>query len=226
MLLGFFLLFFFCESTVTFLTTKWPIYVTSLNTPRTTMTEMLSPLLAVATPDYPVAAGQTVNLHCSAFSMPPLVNWSWQHLENMAWRQVGSEMDLTLTEPKQSGLYRCCAKTLLNQGVSHNLSVYIVAMQPTVGENLGIAAIVLSFLALIITLTILIWLGLQRVGGTMTISNTAAKGFPGPEKAPKGDFPQTESDGDVYMNYTSTNQAYTNLDPTNMTGDNVYSSLS
>ncbi|XP_071354809.1 uncharacterized protein [Trachinotus anak] len=181
MLLGFFLLFFFCESTVTFLTTNRPNF-TSLSIPSTTVTEMLSPLQAVATPDYPVAAGQTVNLHCSAFTMPKYVNWSWQHLENLTWQHVGSGRDLTLTQPKQSGLYRCCAKTWFLQHVSRNLTVYIIAMQPT--------------------------------------------GFPGPEKAPKGDFQQTESDGDVYMNYTSTNQAYTNLDPTNMTGDNVYSSLS
>ncbi|XP_071354808.1 uncharacterized protein [Trachinotus anak] len=225
MLLGFFLLFFFCESTVTFLTTNRPNF-TSLSIPSTTVTEMLSPLQAVATPDYPVAAGQTVNLHCSAFTMPKYVNWSWQHLENLTWQHVGSGRDLTLTQPKQSGLYRCCAKTWFLQHVSRNLTVYIIAMQPTVGENLGIAAIVLSLLALIITLTILVWLSWQRFGGTLTTSNTAAKGFPGPEKAPKGDFQQTESDGDVYMNYTSTNQAYTNLDPTNMTGDNVYSSLS
>ncbi|XP_078133639.1 uncharacterized protein LOC144535194 [Sander vitreus] len=92
-----------------------------------------------------------------------------------------------------------------------------------VGEHLGIAAFVLSLLALSINLAILFWLGWQRFGTTLNI-NTAAKGFPGPEKSPKGDLPQTESDGDVYMNYTS--QAYCDWDPTIVSGDNVYSSLS
>ncbi|KAI3367625.1 hypothetical protein L3Q82_026473, partial [Scortum barcoo] len=93
-------------------------------------------------------------------------------------------------------------------------------------ESLGIAAFVLSVLALVINIAILFWLGWQFLRDRPAHSNTAAKGFPGPEKSPKGGLPQTDSDGDVYMNYTSTNQAYSDLDLTNMTGDNVYSSLS
>lgn len=42
----------------------------------------------------------------------------------------------------------------------------------------------------------------------------------------RGVVPPADGDGDVYMNETSTNQAYTDLDPINMTMDNVYSSLS
>lgn len=38
--------------------------------------------------------------------------------------------------------------------------------------------------------------------------------------------PQADADGDVYMNYASNNQAYVDLDPTSMSMDNVYSSLS
>lgn len=45
-----------------------------------------------------------------------------------------------------------------------------------VGENLGIAAIVLSLMALIINFGILFWLGWQRFGDTLTTSDTAAKG--------------------------------------------------
>lgn len=42
----------------------------------------------------------------------------------------------------------------------------------------------------------------------------------------RGDLPQADCDAtDVYMNYTNTNPAYTDLDPANMTEDNVYSSL-
>ncbi|XP_029350340.1 uncharacterized protein LOC115036327 isoform X2 [Echeneis naucrates] len=203
MLLCVFLLFVFCESS-----------------------EMHSPLQAVAMPDYPVAAGQTVQLHCSAFQILTFANWSWQHLENRVWHQVGSERDLILTEPEQSGLYRCWAKTLNSELVSHNLTVYIIDMPPTAGEKLGIAAVVLSLLALFITLPILVWFVMQRYGGTFTSFKTPPKDIQGLEKTSKGSFPSTERDGNVYMNYTSTNQAYTNLDPIKMTEDNTYSSLS
>ncbi|XP_039992270.1 uncharacterized protein LOC120794937 [Xiphias gladius] len=224
MLFGFFPLFFFCETRAKVLAENWPTYYTSPGISRTTMEGRLSPLQVVATPDYPVAAGQTVNLHCSAFDVPNFVNWSWQHLQNMTWQEVSGSRDLTLTEPKQSGLYRCRAESRSSQRVSHNLTVYIIAMQPTVGENLGTAAFALSLLALIINLTILCWLCWKTLVDTLT--NTAATGFPESKKAPKGGLPQTENNADVYMNYTSTNRAYMDLDPTNITGDNVYSSLS
>lgn len=45
-----------------------------------------------------------------------------------------------------------------------------------VGEKLGIAALILSLLALIINLAILFWLSWQRFSGMLTASNTAAKG--------------------------------------------------
>ncbi|TDG98969.1 hypothetical protein EPR50_G00205710 [Perca flavescens] len=127
---------------------------------------------------------------------------------------------MTLTKPEQSGLYRCRSGSNDSQVVSSDHTVYIVSVNATVGESLGIAAFVLSLLALSINFAILFWLGWQRFGATLTI-NTAAKGFPGPEKSPKGGLPPTESDGDVYMNYTS--QAYCDLDPTTVS---VYSSLS
>ncbi|GAA6213423.1 uncharacterized protein LOC108875078 [Lates japonicus] len=235
MLPGFFLflLFFLCESTVTTVTTNLPSYFTSNMTTveattisTSTLPEKLSALQVEVVPDYPVAAGQPVNLHCSAFTVPANVNWSWHHLEDLNWREVSSSRDLTLTEPEQSGVYCCYAVSPSSQRWSRNLTVFIIATRPTVRESLGIAAFVLSLLALIIIFTALCWLGWQRFSGMLTTSNTAAKGFPGTEKAPKGGFPQVESDGDVYMNYTSTNKAYSDLDPTNMTGDNVYSSLS
>ncbi|XP_051241889.1 uncharacterized protein LOC127355252 [Dicentrarchus labrax] len=225
MLLSFFLLFFLCESTVTLWTTIWTTNSYPETHSTTVTTEvMLSPLQLVATPDYPVAVGQQVNLHCTAFTIPNSVTWSLQHLKNQTWKEVGNGRDLTLTKPDQSGLYRCCAMTLSSgKHVSPNHTVYIISLHATVGEKIGIIAFVLSLLALIITLALLSWMGWQRLGHTLTISNTVAKG-PGPEKSPKGALPKTDSDGDVYMNYT--NQAYTDLDPTNMTGDNVYSSLS
>ncbi|XP_042244523.1 uncharacterized protein LOC121880950 [Thunnus maccoyii] len=227
MLLFSFLLFFFCESTVSFLTTQEQVSIlyTYLETTAVTVEENLSPLQLVATPDYPVAEGQRVTMHCSAFTMPASVSWSWQRLENQTWQQVATGRDLTLTEPEQSGLYRCHAESRLSQtSMSPTHNVYIISIRATVGEKLGIAAFILSLLALIINLAILFWLSWQRFSGMLTASNTAAKGLSGAEKPPKGCLPQT--DGDVYMNYVNTNQAYSDLDPAKMTGDNVYASLS
>ncbi|XP_049451620.1 uncharacterized protein LOC125900575 [Epinephelus fuscoguttatus] len=234
MLLSFFLLFILCESTVKSLTTTtWPpthLFTTeiSITTNAVTVEEKLSPLQVVATPDYPVAAGQRVELYCSAYAMPDTVMWIWKHLQNKTWQEVGYSRDLTLTKPEQSGLYRCCAKSQLTQKnvTSPDHQVYIISMQATAAENLGVAAFFFSLLALIMNFAILFWLCWQRFGPTQTSSNTAAKGFPGPEKSSKGGVQQTEMDGDVYMNYTNTSQDYTDLDPSNATVDNVYSSLS
>ncbi|KAM7375995.1 hypothetical protein PAMP_005748 [Pampus punctatissimus] len=165
-------------------TIYWP--TSSLTTTTEAAEEKLSPLQLVATPDYPIAAGQRVDMHCSAFTTPASVSWSWELWENQTWQHVGIGRDLTLTEPEQSGLYRCRAETLLYQtSESPSHQVYIISIHTTVGENLGIAAFVLSLLALIINFAIVFWLGWQKCSNTLTTSNTAAKGFPGPEKAPK-----------------------------------------
>ncbi|XP_063765408.1 uncharacterized protein LOC134881788 isoform X4 [Eleginops maclovinus] len=92
-----------------------------------------------------------------------------------------------------------------------------------VAEQLGIAAFFFSLVALISIFAIFFWLGFQRHVATQTTSNTAAKGFPGPDKSPKGGIPPAESGGDVYMNYTGND--YSDLDLNNVTG-NDYSSLS
>ncbi|XP_075964779.1 uncharacterized protein LOC142968684 isoform X2 [Anarhichas minor] len=229
MLLHFSLLWCLCESTVTFQTTTWTT-TTSTNTAPAVEDRTPHPfsssgklsLQLVAIPDYPVAAGQRVNLLCNAFNMKVSVK-SWEHLENQTWRVVGNGGELTLTKPEQSGLYRCRAESQFSQ----NHTVFIISMHTTaVSENLGIAALFFSLLALIIAFAILFWLGWHRLGATSTTSNIAAKGFPGPEQSPKGGLPHTESDGDVYINYTNTSQDYTDLDPTDVTEDNVYSSLS
>ncbi|CAB1461113.1 unnamed protein product [Pleuronectes platessa] len=102
----------------------------------------------------------------------------------------------------------------------------IIPTQPAETGNLGMPGFVLALLALIVSLSVLCWLGWERLRGTQPPSNTAAKGFPAPVKAQKGGLPPAQGDGDVYMNYTSPNQDYSNLDPVNMTGDNMYSSLS
>lgn len=80
-----------------------------------------------AIPDYPVAEGQRVNLHCKASTMPGSAQWSWQRLRNHTWHEMKTGGDLTLTEPEQSGLYRCRAERQFSQ----NHAVYITSMQTT-----------------------------------------------------------------------------------------------
>ncbi|XP_072221460.1 uncharacterized protein [Leuresthes tenuis] len=191
-------------------------------TTMTTKEEKPPPLQLVAIPDYPVAAGRRVHLHCSAPTEPVIIIWSWKHLHNQTWKQVGKGPELILTEPEQSGVYRCNANILPSQNSeSPDHTVFIIAIETTVGERLGIAAFVLS-LSIIICLP---WLHRQRSCDTLTTPSTAVEGVGRPEVASKGEPPQADSDKDVYMNYTSTS-TYTNVNPTIMTEENVYSSLS
>ncbi|XP_076013783.1 uncharacterized protein LOC143006287 [Genypterus blacodes] len=190
--------------------------------------EKLSALQLVATPSYSVVAGQTVKMRCLASTMPADVSWSWHRLgSNDTWTVVGRGTDLTLTKPEESGMYRCRARSerhIGQESVSSNHTVYIIPLPTTVGEILGIAASLFSLLACILFLLILIWLWRQQVSVTLNTTHTTAKGFSGPDKSPKGDLPQAEA-GEVYMNYTHTNDAYTDLDPTYLTGGDVYTSL-
>lgn len=92
----------------------------------------MSNLQLVATPDYPVAAGQRVHLHCFAVTMPYSVIWSWQRLEDRTWTEVGHGQNLILTKPEQSGTYRCHVETKSSQEkVSGSHAVFIVSMHLT-----------------------------------------------------------------------------------------------
>lgn len=92
----------------------------------------LPALEIVARPDYPVAVGEEVHLNCSAPPIPMPANWSWLHLQNKKWTLVGSEKELTLTKPEESGVYRCQAVTHVSQmSQSQNYTVYIVSVQAT-----------------------------------------------------------------------------------------------
>lgn len=201
-----------------------------------TVVEKLSALQVVAMPAHPIVTeSQGVALHCSASTLPSLVVWSWHRLgKDGNWQEVDTSQDLTLNMAEQSGQYRCQAESkehgLLQMKESPTYTVHIIAVPATVGEKLGIAAFSFSLLALIILSLILVWLVRQRANDTaalqaLSAAPTSAKGLAGPGKAPKGAVPQSEGDRDVYMNY-STNQAYTDLEPAYMTGDDVYSSLS
>lgn len=83
----------------------------------------------VAIPDYPVAAGQIVSLHCTSATTTSSVTWSWKRQESQNWTVVESGRDLTLTKPEQSGLYRCLVQTGLSQErASPQHPVYIVSV--------------------------------------------------------------------------------------------------
>ncbi|XP_060938131.1 uncharacterized protein LOC133014934 [Limanda limanda] len=226
MLLATFLLFFSSVSTVKSQITNLPESTTPFIT--TTAKGTAPPVYLRVKPDYQVVTGPTVELYCHANTIPPYIRWSWQHLEGETWREVDHSRNLSLTEPNQSGLYRCRAENGYSESTSNIIRVYIIPMQPTeiVTGNFGMPGFVLSLLALSVSLSVLCWLGWERLCGTQPPSNTAAKGCPAPVKAQKGGLPSTQGDGNVYMNYTNTNQDYSNLDPVNMTGDSMYSSLS
>ncbi|KAL6105504.1 uncharacterized protein ACO6RY_07022 [Pungitius sinensis] len=97
-----------------------------------------------------------------------------------------------------------------------------------VSEHFGISALVCSLLALITIFAVIFWLAWHRLHGTLITGDIAAKGFPGSEQPPKEGWPQIDTEGDreVYINYTSTCRNYTDLNPTTVIEDNVYSSLS
>nr|XP_040055978.1 uncharacterized protein LOC120833161 isoform X2 [Gasterosteus aculeatus aculeatus] len=180
MLLSFSLLMFVCESTGESHTTTWTTNnaSTKIHFSSSPPVEEKPSLQLVAIPDYPVAAGRRVNLQCRAFTVQDSVGLSWQRLRNQTWLPAGVGGHLTLTEPEQSGLYRCL--TAAESRFSQNHTVYIVATHTT--------------------------------------------GFPGSEQPPKEDLPHAECD--VYVNYTCTSSDYTDLNPTTVIEDDVYSNLS
>lgn len=95
---------------------------------------MLCPLQLEAVPDYPVAAGQRVDLHCPSFSTTFSVTWSWQRLQNETWTAVASGQDLTLTEPEQSGRYRCLARWGLSQERESTQHAVLIVSMPARGR--------------------------------------------------------------------------------------------
>uniref|UniRef100_A0A1A8RKV2 Adhesion molecule with Ig-like domain 3 n=1 Tax=Nothobranchius rachovii TaxID=451742 RepID=A0A1A8RKV2_9TELE len=220
MLLGFFLPFCVCGSTAKDLASSSP--------PNTTEATEKLILQAMAVPDYPVASGQKVQLSCrSAFSLNPVL-WNWSHLQNNTWKKVIDGKELTLSKPEDSGLYRCYAETKFQKSVSQNLTVFIISVPRQTNEDLGEAALVLSILNLIFLIAAFLWFMSQKFCHQRTTSSTSKKveATARPTAVPNVCKPPADPDGDVYMNYTGPNPAYTDLNPANMAGDNLYSSLS
>ncbi|KAM4540196.1 uncharacterized protein V3H82_022220 [Fundulus diaphanus] len=228
MFLGFVLVFSLCTSTVKSISSIQP---TPTQYPTTTITiadaTLIKPvdLRLVATPDYPVAAGQQVQLRCITEPLSQTITWSRYNLQNESWENVGSGADLVLTEPNESGQYRCETRNVL-KSVSQYHTVYIVYM-PTMGERLGKAAFALSVLNMIAIIAGLLWLCWQQFGDQLSALNAPKKDLPAPPVVtPKVLPPLGDCDGDVYMNYTSDTQAYTDLNPSHVAGDGLYSTLS
>ncbi|XP_061157854.1 uncharacterized protein LOC133169562 isoform X2 [Syngnathus typhle] len=183
----------------------------------------LPALQLTATPAFPVAEGQKVSLRCCAPSSPAFHNWHWQREEQKTWKKVAKGGQLTLSEPRQSGLYRCLAQSNQSESVSSSHAVFIISLHAT--ANIGIAALALSLLALIMNIAIMFWLGWQGLRDKRCAASTGAKGFPRAIKEANGGLPHTVTDGHVYMNYSSTNLTYTDLDATSVTADSTYSVL-
>ncbi|CAN9502500.1 unnamed protein product [Ophioblennius macclurei] len=195
----------------------------------TTPEVRISSVQLSGTPQYPVAAGQRVSLNCSVPLGPKTIYWSWSHQRfNNIWHTLDVNVsELILTEPEQSGEYRCIARSPGGQrrnSITHR--VLIISIQTTAWEKLGVAAFVISIAILIIGLVILFWILSQRVHQEATASSTAAKSFPTPGMTSKGVLPEKGMESDVYMNYTNSNPGYSDLDLSSVTEDNVYSSLS
>ncbi|XP_011488500.1 uncharacterized protein LOC105356899 [Oryzias latipes] len=192
-------------------------------TAASTIREQQPGVQLLASPDYPVLAGQRVHLQCKSLIVSRVdVDWSWQILKGQTWKEVDSDEELILTKPEQSGVYRCKPKSGSNWSQNHTVS--IVARNTSMGESLGIAAFILSLLILIIIIAALLLVVCQRIRSPKTPSSPAVKVDPGPKVVPKGGCPTDESDGDVYINYTAgKNSDYTDLDPSSMSADNVYS---
>nr|XP_046165128.1 uncharacterized protein LOC124001980 isoform X3 [Oncorhynchus gorbuscha] len=95
----------------------------------------------------------------------------------------------------------------------------------------GVAGLVLVLIAGVLQTLLLLWLWRQRAKEkagqeTLATNSAPAKGYTGPAKAPKGKSQaQAGNEGEVYMNCGETNQAYSDLYPTYMTGDDTYATL-
>ncbi|KAJ0063308.1 hypothetical protein NL108_015782 [Boleophthalmus pectinirostris] len=97
----------------------------------------------------------------------------------------------------------------------------IVSVQNTVLDNLGVAGFVLSALALILVVAGLVWLFRPKFSTTETSLNIST-GAPSKSKDLEMAPPV---DTDVYMNCSSPNEIYTDLDPSTITEDGIYTSF-
>ncbi|XP_077476340.1 uncharacterized protein LOC144089405 [Stigmatopora argus] len=180
------------------------------------------------TPDNPVTTGQNVILNCTLPSWLDNCTSYLERKEEEIWNVVIEGTNLTLSEPQQSGIYRCLAQMNQYRWYSRSHAVYIVCINPLVNsqDNVGIGALALSLLAVVMNMTTVFWLCWQRARDKGGVANTGAKGLQRSGKDTTGGLPQLENAGQVYMNYSNTNLTYTDLDPTRMNSDSTYSVLS
>ncbi|XP_064784692.1 uncharacterized protein LOC135508440 isoform X2 [Oncorhynchus masou masou] len=199
--------------------------------------ERLSNVWVSSTPkDLVTMEGQSVTLYCQATSHPPSVIWSWSRLDEQGgWQKVDMGRELTLSMASESGQYFCQAysniSSLTQQQQSPSHTVYIVYFPMTGSVYAGVAGLVLVLLAGVLLPLLLLWLWRHRAKEkagqeTLATNSAPAKGYTGPAKAPKGrSQAQAGNEGEVYMNCGETNQAYSDLYPTYMTGDDTYATL-
>ncbi|XP_064784691.1 uncharacterized protein LOC135508440 isoform X1 [Oncorhynchus masou masou] len=202
-----------------------------------TVVERLSNVWVSSTPkDLVTMEGQSVTLYCQATSHPPSVIWSWSRLDEQGgWQKVDMGRELTLSMASESGQYFCQAysniSSLTQQQQSPSHTVYIVYFPMTGSVYAGVAGLVLVLLAGVLLPLLLLWLWRHRAKEkagqeTLATNSAPAKGYTGPAKAPKGrSQAQAGNEGEVYMNCGETNQAYSDLYPTYMTGDDTYATL-
>ncbi|KAK5602682.1 hypothetical protein CRENBAI_004811 [Crenichthys baileyi] len=139
MTLGFVLILFLCTSTVTVqegkLSSNASYSPTTATTAGSTTTMKVVALNLVATPDYPVAAGQSVELSCNSANPSPVpITWWRYRLQIETWENVSVGKVLILTQPQESGKYRCQTRNASTVSiVSQNHTVFIVSI-PTTGR--------------------------------------------------------------------------------------------
>ncbi|XP_041704351.1 peroxidasin-like protein [Coregonus clupeaformis] len=217
-----------------------------------TVVERLSNVSVSSTPkDLVTMEGQSVTLYCQATSHPPSVVWSWSRLDEQGgWQEVGIGRELTLRLARESGQYFCQAHSkilVLTQQQKSPFHTVCILYFPMTGNLLihhnihldshivyaGVAGLVLVLLSWVLLLLVLLWFWRQRAKEragqeTLAINSAPAKGFTGPAKPPKGrSQPQAQAgdEGEIYMNCGETNQAYSDLCPAYMTGDDTYATL-
>ncbi|XP_042186101.1 uncharacterized protein LOC112262065 isoform X1 [Oncorhynchus tshawytscha] len=164
----------------------------------------------------------------------PSVIWSWLD-EQGGWQEVDMGRELTLSMASESGQYFCQAysniSSLTQQQQSPSHTVYIVYFPMTGSVYAGVAGLVLVLIAGVLLTLLLLWLWRQRAKEkagqeTLATNSAPAKGYTGPAKAPKGKSQaQAGNEGEVYINCGESNQAYSDLYPTYMTGDDTYATL-
>ncbi|XP_008398197.1 uncharacterized protein LOC103458863 isoform X2 [Poecilia reticulata] len=120
-----------------------------------------------------------------------------------------------------------CASTVKFVSTNSSTTTKLMSTTSTEGEKLGKAAFAFTILILIGIIAGMGWFFWERSGNKLSTLDAPKKDVPPPSEVIPKNLPQTsDADVDVYMNYTSNAQPYTDLNPANLTRDDFYSTLS